>query len=211
MTDFPPAGCLRLESLPAAQQYALASFGRAADEVFRFWVPHRDHKFSVTMFRASAPDAAELIPETPFRSLALAVRLVYLPSEKGAFGNVVKILRSEAPPAFASELDKVQVHWDDALTGRGNLVYQTNERSFSPGDVFETWLYANAFHQDAKKQSDLDALRTFEPTASLTLQMVVCQLAIATVNLDALVRYGTGRAARALDETPTQDVSFGFI
>lgn len=211
MTEYPPAGCLELASLNAEDQYALISFGRAADEVFRFWAPYRDHGFSVTMFRVDAPDSAELIPETPFRSLALAVRLVFQPSEKGAFERVATLLRGRIAPAFAPDLAKIQAHWDRSLSGRGSLVYRTSERSFSPRDVLETWLYANAFHQDAKKQSDLAALRAFEPTASVTLQLVVCQLAIATINLDALVRYLIGRPARDLEEQPGQDVAFGFI
>ena len=211
MTDYPPTGCLDLDPLSADARYALLSFARAADEVFRFWAPYRDHQFTVTMFRATAPDSARLIPETPFRSLALAVRLVFQQSEKGAFVNVVNLLRAHAPNAFTPDLVKVQAHWDSALNGKGNLVYQTNERSYNPREVFETWLYANSFHQDPKKQPDLAALRTFEPTTSLTLQLVVCQLAIATINLDAIVRYLTGRAARDLDNPPREEVAFGFI
>ena len=77
--------------------------------------------------------------------------------------------------------------------------------------MFETWLYASAFHQDEKRQLDLETLRSFEPSASLTLQLVVCQLAIATVNLDALVRYLLGQPTRDLANHAEQDTAFGLL
>lgn len=92
-----------------------------------------------------------------------------------------------------------------------NIIYQTTERSYNPREVFETWLYAASFHRDRNKQPDLAALRTFEPTASLSLQLVVFQLAIASINLEALSRYLTGRPARHRESAQDADVSYGFI
>ncbi|HXG71860.1 MAG TPA: hypothetical protein VNJ04_14730, partial [Gemmatimonadaceae bacterium] len=58
------------------------------------------------------------------------------------------------------------------------------------------------------KQPDLVAIRSFEPTASFTLQLAVCQLAIVTVNLDAMVRYLTGQPPRDHTLLPADDIAF---
>ena len=119
MTAYPPAGCLDLSTLTPEERYALESFGLAADDVFRFWSPYRDHHFEATLFRATAPDSAHLIPEAPFRSLALAVRLIFQPSEKGSFTSAVTLLRAHAPAVFQRDLAKIETHWERCLTGRG--------------------------------------------------------------------------------------------
>ncbi len=202
---------LDVEQLSADSQYALRSFRTTADQVYRFLWPIRGHEFKANLFRATEPDTAELIPEAPFRSLAIAVRLAYMESEKGSFSAICDLLRPLRDPEVITGLARVEKDWADNLTGHRLIQFQTPEASYNPREVFDTWLYAQALHQDAKRQPAVEHLRGFEPMASVTLQLVVRQLAIAILNLDSVLRNALGVEQRDFAKGPLEDIATGIV
>jgi len=200
-----------LQDLSPDAQYAVAAFRAAADQVHHFFWPVRDHQFGASLFRETEPDTAELIPEPTFRSLAMAVRLAYMASEKGSFAAVSVILRRVPDTGIADRLARIEKDSDDTLTGRRLMSFQTPTESYSPRDVLDTWLYAQALHQDGTRQVDVVALRDFEPMTSIALQLTVRQLAIAILNLDSLLRYAVGEAQRDFTKIPSEDISTGLL
>lgn len=202
---------LKLDRLPAHSRYAVKSFRSTADQVFQYFWPIRNHELKATILRATEPDAAVLIPKVAFRSLAIAVRLAYMPSEKGSFASICEILRSLADPEILKGLERIENDWAATLSGRRLTVFQSPEGSYNPRDILDTWLYAQVVHQDEKRQPAVEQLRVFEPLASLTLQVTVRQLAIAILNLDAVLRFALGVEQRDLTKEPSEGISDGIF
>jgi hypothetical protein len=145
---------------------------------------------------AGQPDRGEFIPETEFRALAVAVRLVYMEKEPSSFARVTQILRSVGDSDVLEAVERIERKWKSALDGRGSMVHQAEGQTFQPRDVLDTWLYALTLHQDQRKQGHADAIRRFGPSATMTLQFLVCVLAAEILNLDSAVAYVLGEGHR---------------
>jgi len=132
-------------------------------------------------------------------------------SEKGSFSAICRLLHSVADQNVADGLARVEKDWADNLSGRRLVQFRTEHGTYSPRMVFDTWLYAQTFHQDAKRQGAVAELREFEPMGSVTLQVLVRQLAIAILNLDAVLRYALGLGQRDLKMAPESGISTGLF
>lgn len=202
---------LVVDELSQVDQFAVSSFRAAADQVHHFFWPVRNHQLKADLFRHTEPDRAELFPEPVFRSIALAVRLAYSRSEAGRFDNILGILGGVREPMVAAKLERIRKDWSDALSGQRSVIFELQGTVYSPRQVFDTWLNAQAFHQDMKRQPDVAALRDVEPLSSLALQLTVRQLAIAVLNLDSLLRYVIGASQRDFSQEPDDNITQGLF
>lgn len=202
---------LHRAALSAAERQAMTAFQACANQVYRFWWPLRHSNLTATLFREGEPDSASLIPEVDFRSLTMAVRLAYLKSEKGRVESIFEILRSIHDIELDEHVVTLEKDWSDLLTGKRGFHYQSDSHVFAPRTVLDTWLNAACFHQDAKRQDSLRVLRSFDPLASLSLQVMVMGMARLILNLDALIRAASEEAQRDYDQAPDHDISGGML
>jgi hypothetical protein len=184
---------LTLSALTAKQQHGVRSYRTAAAAIDAIARPYYSYALNVRALRAGLPDEADLIPPDQFRSLALALRLVYQPTEDAHFEKIVAILEIVSEDWIPELCSTLRADWVRAVSGPG--VLQVDGVTYNPGQMLSTWLYAVAFHQDEKKQSDADRLEKGDPFASWMTQMAVRSLCIHVRNLDSAL-------AHVLDEPP---------
>lgn len=131
-----------------------------------------------------------LLGSEPFRSLALAVRLVYMNNEPASFYRVCNILSREGDDEVRGAVADIRRRFQDALRGSENAFHPGDGQEparFSAEEVFETWLYGIAFHQDPSRQPAVDRLVAWGPHFTWRVQAVALQLAGRTLDLDDVV------------------------
>lgn len=202
---------LDVSSLPEVDRYSLRAYRRAVEQIYRFWWPHRTHEFTATFLVAGAPNDASLIPDAEFRALVMAVRLVYMPNEPSRFDRIADILGTVKDEDIRTGIQVAKSMWTRALDSLAFVAYQTNDQIFLPRKVMETWFYALALHQDQNKEADAERLRVMDPMPSMTLQLTVMELAIASFNLDNALAYAMGESGHDGESPPRQRRGSGIF
>jgi hypothetical protein len=135
----------------------------------------------------------ESFPEDAFRSLAMAVRQAYMLSEVANFDHVSRILE-RATDADAKEFVSTLRHnWKFALVSPPGLGIEG--RTYSGREVFHTWLYAHAVHQDPRRREDAERLDRMDPLPTWVVQVIVRSLAICILQLDVAAADALGEDA----------------
>ena len=185
----------------------LAAFRRAAQQLLRAWWPFRELKISFSML-SEDPTHSGLIPWTEFRSLSMALRLVYMPSESANTLTILSIAE-RVPENWVKEYCKqARKSWQKAL--RGHSFFSADEESYDAERVLNIWLNAVAFHQDLTKQADRARLAQFEPATSATLQMCIWQLSVCVYNVDRLLAVLLDEPQTAGFDAPDESATFAF-
>lgn len=174
----------------------LGAFRRTARAVHAIFAPLAHHSLTLDL-REPATPRLDSYPEDALRSLALAVRQAYMPSERTNFEHICRILERTTNAYAKAYIDTARSNWHFALVSPPGLGIEG--RSYSGEDVFETWLYARAVHQDLNKQSDAERLDKMGPLPTWVVQCIVRGLAVCILQLDIAV-------ADALGEEPLPDL-----
>lgn len=175
---------------------ALRAFRRAARDIYRIFAPLAHYSLTLNLREPASPKL-DSFPEDAFRSLAMAVRQVYMPSEAVHFEKVAVILERTTDPDVREYVDILRNNWHFALVSPMGL--EVDGHTYGGKQVLDTWLNARAMHRDVRRQADAERLDQIDllllPTS--VVQRVVRDLAICILRLD----YGV---ADALGEDPLQ-------
>ena len=132
----------------------------------------------------------KLLESEPFRSLALAVRLVYMQKEPASFYSICNLLSREGEADLLDKVSDVRRRFSDGLRASENSFHLDDGLDpayFSAQEVFEHWLYGIAFHQDPARQNAVERLAAWGPHFTWRVQSVALQLAGRILDLDDLV------------------------
>jgi hypothetical protein len=178
-----------------AERLVLRAFRRTAEDVHRIYAPYAERPSTLDLRDPESP-RLDALPEDTLRSLAMAVRQAYMPTEVTNFQSVCAIVGRTTDPAAKEYISVIQHNWQFALVSPPGLGIEG--RSFGGKQVFDTWLYARAVHRDPKRQEDAELLTKMNLLPSWVVQNIVRNLAVCIVQLDVAV-------ADALGEAPLKD------
>jgi hypothetical protein len=181
--------------LTSAEVATLRAFRRTARVVHRIYGPLASRPLTVDLQMPGEPRTKSL-PEDAVRSLAIAVRQPELEREPGNFERVVQVLERAQDDEVRKFCAAVRDQWRFALVSPPSL--QIEGHTYSGEDVFKTWLYARAVHQDENRQEHAERLAASGPVPSWIVQLVIRHRAIAILSLDTGV-------AEALEEDQLED------
>jgi hypothetical protein len=131
-----------------------------------------------------------LLSAEPFRSLAMAIRLVYQETEDAHFFKICNIVYRLGDEAAQAQVATLRLRWKAVFTdGSGDVAID------EPGgtivvigaDVFDHWLYGVAFHQDAWRQPAVNQLATAGVRFHWSVQSSALTLAGIILDLDVVV------------------------
>jgi hypothetical protein len=133
----------------------------------------------------------QLLHNEAFRSLALALRLVYQQGEPAHFYSVCNILYREVDSTPVKDrVATLRAQYGDALRDPAGQVLAgdpPNLSTFTTEEVFEHWLYGIAFHQDPDRQASVALLESEGAHFQWSVQATGLQLAGRTLDLDDVV------------------------
>ena len=162
----------------------LAAYRRAAAKVHeRFW-PYRHHQFQARIFRSDLDDEADLIPDSDFIALLTAFRLVYATREKSHFGRVANIVYLVGDDDARKIVKMMRENWNEVP--RRPWLYVSQDEHFDPGEMIDTWINGEVFHQDERQLVRVDRLRDLGAMAFMTLQLTVRDMCFPLLGLDNL-------------------------
>jgi hypothetical protein len=186
----------------------LRAFRRTASDVQRILAPLAEHSLTLDLRNTSAPNLNSF-PEDSLRSLAMAVRQAYMPSEATNFDNICTILDRTTDAKVRGYLDTLRRNWHFALVSPMGL--SVDNHTYGGKQVFDTWLYGRAMHRDAKLQTDAERLDKMDQLLLPTwvVQRIVRDLAICIVQLDVAVADALGEEPVPYDQA-TQTVARPF-
>lgn len=131
-----------------------------------------------------------LFDSEPFRSLAMSVRLVYMNDEPANFGGICNILYKNGDQDLQKAVADLRKAYSDFLSGstvRYNLHGDLEGTSVGPREVFETWLYGGAFHQDPNRKAMYLELTKFGQNFTFGLHLIVTRIVQLMLHLGLLV------------------------
>jgi hypothetical protein len=176
----------------------LAGFRRAARQVREASIIAEGRDLTVH-FAAGDPGYVNvfvrLLGDEPFRSMALAVRLAYQEGEPAHFFSICGILGREGTPEQRVAIDELRAQWAAALRDPAAQVIShagPAPRLFDAKEVFETWLYGVAFHQDLARQADVGLLAAEGAFFHWSVQSTSLQLAGRILDLDDTIAWRLG-------------------
>lgn len=120
-----------------------------------------------------------LLESEAFRSLAMAIRLVYQANEPANFGHICNIFWRSGDDDIKARTAELRQRYNDALNKHHPLIAALALRekaSYSPRDVFESWLYFGAFHQDRRRRADFNDLSHLGDGFPYAVQATALQL-----------------------------------
>lgn len=129
----------------------------------------------------------ELLGHEAFRSLALALRLTYQQREPAQFFTICNIVARAGTEPMKPIVADIRARYSAALADPDNAVRVERNgevKSFSTQQVFDTWMYGIAFHQDPERQADVQLLATEGPWFMHSVQATSLQLAGRILDLD---------------------------
>jgi hypothetical protein len=187
-------------ALSDPERWKLESFRRAAKEVRAASIIAQGQSIKLH----TAPGEAgyvdvfvELLASEQFRSLALAVRLVYQEKEPAHFSSVCKVVERYAPKSLGARVEVIRTQYKAALRAAENDIRVGD--GLDPDvviakEVFESWLYGMAFHQDANRQADVNRLASTGAMFLWSVQAIALQIAGRILDLDDIVADFLGEA-----------------
>jgi hypothetical protein len=132
----------------------------------------------------------QLLHNEAFRSLALALRLVYQQGEPAYFYSVCNLLYREAPAAMKDQVAILRAQFGAALRDSSGQVLAgdpPNATTFTAQEVFEHWLYGIVFHQDTDRQVAVRLLESEGARFQWSVQSTGLQLAGRILDLDDVI------------------------
>src|SRR5579864_1378691 len=133
---------------------------------------------------------ALLLASEPFRSLALSVRLVYQTGEPAHFGRICNIFERSGDPSMRLAVRELRAKYNRTLSDHHALAFVVGllgPESPSPQDMFETWLYFGAFHQDPCRRADYEAFAELGDVFPGIVQSIMLRLSGRILDLDDVV------------------------
>lgn len=183
--------------LSESESWRLASFRRAARQVRDASIIARGQKIEI---HAAPGDPGyvdifvKLLSDEPFRSLALAIRLVYQQSEPAHFLSICNLVSKHWPQQRDRVVDLRTQYLatlrDDAR--RISVNDGREPRFYTAQQVFENWLHGIAFHQDAERQNAVEHLESEGARFLWSVQAISLQLAGRVLDLDDVIADATG-------------------
>lgn len=140
----------------------------------------------------------QLLESEAFRSMALAVRLVYQQGEPAHFQSICGIIHRRCSEAIQQRVATIRQQYHDALRDKDFQVVVGDLNTmavFTAQGVLETWLYGVAFHQDLHRQPSVKLLTEAGVEFPWVVQATLLKLAGRVLDLDDVV-------AEVLDEPP---------
>ena len=131
-----------------------------------------------------------LLGREPFRSLALAIRLVYQQREPAQFHSVCNLLYREGTEEIKSRVIRLRAQYGDILRDASGAVAVDEGPetiSFTTQEVFDHWLYGVAFHQDPERQPSVRLLASAGARFMWSVQATSLQLAGRILDVDDVV------------------------
>ncbi len=132
----------------------------------------------------------QLLRTEAFRSLALAVRLVYMKGEPAYCYSVGNVLFRHGDTAVQERVAVVRKQFQQALEDpdQSLAIDDGESTTLVPAvEVLETWFHGIAFHQDPLRQDRVRELETTGARFSWHVQSTVLQLAGRILDLDDIV------------------------
>lgn len=130
----------------------------------------------------------QLLGNEAFRSLALALRLVYQQGEPAHFYSICNILYRAAESAAVKErVATLRAQYSATLrdpAGQVSTGGALDVSTFNTQEVFEHWLYGIAFHQDVDRQSSVRLLASEGAHFHWSVQATGLKLAGRILDLD---------------------------
>lgn len=165
----------------------LRAYRRAARLVHARVRPYAQHQFQARILRRGLPDEADLIPESEFISLLVAFRLIWAQKERTNFGRIASLLYPLCDPDDLDYIQTIKRDWKDIP--RRPISLDLFGEQFNPGEVLETWMNGEVFHQGADLRKRVELLHELGAMSHLILQLTVRDLCFCIVNLDNLAAY----------------------
>jgi len=181
-------------SLTTEDRQQLDTFRRAASQVREASIVAEGQEIRIH-FRPGDPGYmdvfVQLLHNEAFRSLALALRLVYQQGEPAHFYSICNLLYRETDSAAMKDrLAAVRAQYSAALrdpSGQVSAGDPPNDSTFTAQEVFEHWLYGIAFHQDDHRQASVALLASEGARFQWSVQATGLQLAGRILDLDDIV------------------------
>ena len=149
----------------------------------------------------------QLLANEAFRSLAIAIRLVYQKKEPANFYSVWNILARKAPSDVAERVSTLRRRYGEILSdsaGDVGIDDGQNPGALKASEVFEHWLYGMTFHQDEDRQAAVRRLASAGARFYWSVQASVLQMAGRVLDLDDVIAelLGETRLPRIGDSAP---------
>ena len=151
-------------SLTQAERWQLESFRRAASEVREASIIAEGQRIQVRRVPRDGGEVdvvVDLLQNETFRSLALAIRLVYQQGEPAHFYSICNLLARKGGDLLRAEVGKVRAAYQESLSdSAGHILIEEGsvKQTFNAQAVLEHWLYGVAFHQDDVRQQVVQLL-----------------------------------------------------
>lgn len=132
----------------------------------------------------------KLLEDEPFRSLAVAVRLVYMNNEPSSFLRICNTLHKHGGREYREPVADIRRRFKDTLRASENGFHPDDGLEpdhYTAEEVFETWLHGVVFHQDESRRVHVDRLLAWGPHFTWRVQSMALQLAGRTLDLDDVV------------------------
>lgn len=180
-------------ALSEVERQQLASFRLAAGQVREASIISQGQSIQI---RAAPGEPGQvdifvrLLEDEPFRSLALAIRLVYMKNEPAFFYYICNLVAREDANAIRGRVAEVRRRYDDALKASENALHLDDglePEAFSAEEIFEHWLYGIVFHQDEKRRHAVERLASTGAHFTWRVQAIALQLAGRILDLDDIV------------------------
>jgi hypothetical protein len=191
-------------ALTDRERFQLSSFRTAARQVRDSSIIDKGHTIELVT-RPGEPGYVDvfikLLGAEPFRSLAMAIRLVYMQGEPANFLSVCNVLHRHGDEATRTRVAELRTQYQDALRDPQDGITLDDglaPATFDAQQVFECWLYGIAFHQDPDRQDSVRRLGEAGFEFSKSFQSTALQLAGRILDLDDVVAdfLGETRIAR---------------
>lgn len=138
----------------------------------------------------------ETLPEEAFRSLALAIRLVYLKKQVAHFYRVCNVLRKEFQEhrrvKLLDRMLEIRARYKRTVEGTGtpkvpSFEIVVGDQLYGQHELFGIWLNGVGFHQDPEKRREYEKLGKLWRLARVGVQKVALEIAGCVLDLDDVV------------------------
>jgi hypothetical protein len=181
-------------TLTTKAQRQLESFRQAAEQVREASIIAEGQQIRLHV-RPGNPGYVDvfvqLLGNEAFRSLALALRLVYQQGEPAYFYSICNILYRAAESVSVKErVATLRSQYSAALQdpeGQVSTGETPKVSTYSTQEVFEHWLYGIAFHQDEDRQESVRLLSSEGARFQWSVQATGLKLAGRILDLDDVI------------------------
>jgi hypothetical protein len=176
-----------------AERKTLEAFRRAAAQIREASIVADDIRVEIKVIPdqfGGADVYLQLLQTEPFRSLAMAVRLVYQTREPANLQRVCNALGRRGDVAIRAQSAELKQEFLSLLRDPSYEVHVADGESpssYSPKEAFEYWLNGIAFHQDFDHEPHVRRLLAEGPFFLRSVQEVTTRIAMIVLKVDGLV------------------------